>query len=99
MSSKNEEVNNTSETKSKTFIRSSEFLPYEIESELAKLFELELKFQDVFERCKQDQESSSNFSVLKIFKALDPLDFGYIDILSLKEIIEKGKVTLIMLHY
>ena len=86
-------ISSKSISKKEAVVKSYEYLPYEVESELARLLELELNYQDEFERWKQDQEKQSSFSVLKTFKALDPHDFGYIDIQLLKEMLGKGKVS------
>lgn len=71
------------------YVSKTDFLPQEVEEELAKLIERELSFNRVLEHNKQVMDANKMFSAEKAFQAIDDWNYGYIDKRNLKSFMRK----------
>jgi len=60
-------------------ISATEYLPFEVERLLAKLIQKELKHARESERMKQELASRYDYSLDRLYKDVDDINYGYID--------------------
>lgn len=67
----------------------NEFLPYDVERCLTKLFQKELQLSGQSEMLKQDLATSYDYNLESCYKNLDDCNFGFIDTSNLKRFLVK----------
>jgi len=69
-----------------------EYLPFEVEQQLARLFSKELKLAREGERLKQELAARYDYSLDHLFKEIDDWNYNYIDGRNLKRFLIKTGV-------
>ena len=70
----------------------SEYLPFDVERLLAKLIQKELKLAKEAERLKQELASRYDYSIERLYKEVDDINYGYIDASNLKRFLIKSSI-------